>query len=115
MRENDEILIRHMLDAARKAISFAHGRTRGELDENDMLVFSLIKAVEIVGEAASHITMTTQEELSDIPWADIIGMGNRLVHAYYDMILDILWRTVQDDLPTLIAQIEPPAPEADMA
>ncbi len=49
------------------------------------------------------------------PWVDIIGMRKRLVHAYYDINLDILWRTVQGDLPTLIAQIEPLAPEAGMA
>ena len=96
-----------MLDAAREAISFAQGRTRIELDSDRMLVLSLVKAIEIVGEAAYQITETTRGELPAIPWADIIGMRHRLVHAYFDINLDILWQTLQDDLPALIAQIEP--------
>ena len=77
-----------------------------------MLVFALVKAVEIVGEAASRITPETQEELDFIPWADVVGMRNRLVHAYYDINLEILWLTVRDDLPKLVAQLEPLLPEA---
>ncbi len=75
-----------------------------------MLVLSLVKAIEIVGEAAYQIAETTRDELPSIPWADIIGMRHRLVHAYFDINLDVLWQTVQDDLPTLIAQIEPLLP-----
>ena len=96
-----------MLDAAEKAISFADGRTRDDLSEDDQLVFALVKAVEIIGEAASQITSPTQEELPLMPWADIIGMRNRLVHAYFDINLDTLWRTVQDDLPILLEQLGP--------
>ena len=107
MRKDDEIRLRHMLDAACEAISFAQGRTRIELDSDRMLVLSLVKAIEIVGEAAYQIAETTRGELPAIPWADIIGMRHRLVHAYFDINLDVLWQTVQDDLPALIGQIEP--------
>ena len=110
MRKDDEIRLRHMLDAACEAISFAQGRTRIELDSDRMLVLSLVKAIEIVGEAAYQIAETTRGELPAIPWADIIGMRHRLVHAYFDINLDVLWQTVQDDLPALIAQIEPLLP-----
>ena len=106
MRKDDEIRLRHMLDAACEAVSFAQGRTRIELDSDRMLVLSLVKAIEIVGEAAYRIAETTRNELPTIPWADIIGMRHRLVHAYFDINLDVLWQTVQDDLPALIAQIE---------
>ena len=113
MKRSDEVRIRHILDAARKAAAFAQGRTRGELDEDDMLVFALVKAIEIVGEAANQITPATKEELDFIPWADIVGMRNRLVHAYYDINLETLWRTVQDDLPKLVSQLEPLLPETE--
>lgn len=73
-------------------------------------MLALVKAIEIVGEAAYQITNETQDTLPDIPWADIIGMRHRLVHAYFDINLSVLWRTVQDDLPALIAQIEPLVP-----
>ena len=114
MRKDDEIRLRHMLDAAREAISFAQGRTRIELDSDRMLVLSLVKAIEIVGEAAYQIAETTQGELPAIPWADIIGLRHRLVHAYFDINLDVLWQTLQDDLPALIAQIEPLLPPKEV-
>lgn len=71
-----------------------------------MLVLSLVKSIEIVGEAAFQISKPTRDELPSIPWEDIIGMRHRLVHVYFDINIDILWQTVQSDLPTLIAQIE---------
>ncbi|MDE0145332.1 MAG: DUF86 domain-containing protein [Nitrospira sp.] len=110
MRKDDEIRIRHMLEAAREAVSFAHGRTRGDLDTDRQLVLSLVKDVEIVGEAGTRITKITREQLSAIPWEEIIGMRNRLVHAYFRINLDIVWQTVREDLPKLIALLEPLVP-----
>ena len=107
MRRDDAIRLKHMLDAANEAVEFARDYTRTDLDNNRMLVLSLVKDIEIIGEAAYKITEDTQADLSQIPWEDIIGMRHRLVHAYFDINLDILWRTVQDDLPMLIAILEP--------
>ena len=106
MREDDTIRLRHMLDAARQAVEFAQGRTRADLDRVPMLVLSLVKLIEIVGEAANQVSEATREQSPAIPWADIVGMRNRLVHAYFDINLEILWRTVQHDLPPLIAVLE---------
>ena len=72
---------------------------------------ALVKEIEIVGEAAARVSEATREHLTDIPWDELIGMRNRLVHAYFDVNLDIVWQTVQEDLPKLIALldlIEPP-------
>lgn len=107
MKADDEIRLRHMLDASHEAMAFSENMTRADLNTDRMLVLALVKAVEVIGEAASHITEPTQDELSSIPWADIVGMRNRLVHAYFDINLDILWETVHDDLPILNAQLEP--------
>lgn len=106
MRKDDRVRLQHMLDAAREAIEFVQDRTRTDLDSNRMLVLSLVKEIEIVGEAANQTSKTTREQLPEIPWADIVGMRNRLVHAYFDINLEILWRTVQHDLPPLIAVLE---------
>ena len=57
-------------------------------------------------EAASQITDSTRKELDGIPWASIVAMRNRLVHAYFSINLDLLWKTVQEDLPSLIDQLE---------
>jgi len=95
-----------MLDAAREAVTFAQGRTRADLESDRMLVLALVKAVEIIGEVAYQVSQATREQLPQIPWEDIIGMRHRLVHAYFDINLDILWRTVQDDLPPLIEKLQ---------
>ena len=110
MNGNDRIQLRHMSNAAREAISFAEGRTRNDLEHDRQLVLALVKAIEIVGEAASRTTLATQNELPEVPWRSIVGMRNRLVHVYYDIDLDILWQTVQEALPDLLAQLEPGAP-----
>ena len=106
MRGHDEIRLRHMLEAAREAVPFARGRVRDDLETDRQLLLSLVKDIEIVGEAASQITDSTRKELTTIPWASIVAMRNRLVHAYFSINLDILWKTVQEDLPGLIDQLE---------
>lgn len=106
MHKDDAIRLRHMLDAARQAVQFTQGRKRSDLDRDPMLMLSLLKLVEIVGEAASQVTDSGQARVPDIPWADIVGMRHRLVHAYFDINLDILWQTVRHDLPSLISILE---------
>src|SRR5579875_1538295 len=103
MRKDDLVRLRHMLDAAREAVGFVRGLTRAHLDSDRKLALALVKEVEIIGEAAYQISPTTRDQLPTIPWADIIGMRHRLVHAYFDINLDIVWSTVQDDLPPLIS------------
>jgi uncharacterized protein with HEPN domain len=95
-----------MLDAAQEAVAFARDRVRADLDDDRQLVLALVKDIEIMGEAAYQVAQTVRQKVSGIPWEDLIGMRHRLVHAYFDINLDILWRTVQDDLPLLIAELE---------
>lgn len=83
MLRNDVIRLRHMLDAAHEAIAFANGRTRADLNVDRMLVLSLVKDIEIIGEAAFQISSDTRVQLPSVPWDDIIGMRHRLVHAYF--------------------------------
>ena len=106
MRKDDVIRLLHMLDAAREAVAFSRARTRGDLNNDRQLVLALVKDVEIVGEAATQVTKPTRQQLPDIPWEQIVGMRNRLVHAYFDINLDIVWKTIQGDLPELIILLE---------
>jgi len=91
-----------MLDAANEAIAFAREARREDLDCDRKLTLALVKDIEIIGEAAYQVSKATREQLPEIPWSDIIGMRHRLVHAYFDINLDILWNTVQRDLPPLV-------------
>jgi uncharacterized protein with HEPN domain len=104
--KEDNVRLQHMNDAAREAVSFLEGRSRNDLDNDRMLVLSLVKLIEIIGEAASRVTDITRQQYANIPWVNIIAMRNRLIHAYYDVDLNILWGTVTEDLPPLISALE---------
>lgn len=105
MQPEDRVRLRHMLDAANDAVAFAKGQSRRSLDANRMLTLSIVKCIEIVGEAANHVSQESQKACPDIPWDDVISMRHRLIHGYYDVDPDIVWDTVQEDLPPLIAVI----------
>jgi len=102
----DQVRLLHMRDAAREALEFAAGRSRAALDEDRMLVLALVKAIEIIGEAASQISQPTRQRLTRIPWPAIVTMRHRLVHAYFDINLDTVWNTVIEDVPELLAELE---------
>jgi uncharacterized protein with HEPN domain len=79
MRKDDLIRIRHMVDSGREALAFVSGRERGELDRSRMLTLSLLKSIEIIGEAASKVTVETRNLHKQIPWEAIVAMRNRLI------------------------------------
>lgn len=106
MVRDDQVRLRHMLDAANEAVGFAKGRSRAELDTNRMLSLSLVRLLEVIGEAAYGISPSFREGHPDMAWKQIAGMRNRLIHGYYDVNLDIVWETVTQDLPVLIKQLE---------
>jgi uncharacterized protein with HEPN domain len=106
MRQDDLIRLHHMLDAATEALRFVHNRRRSDLDCDRQLVWALVKAIEIIGEAANKVSIESQNMLTSIPWRNIIGMRNRLVHAYFNINLDILWKTVVEGLPPIAEEIK---------
>ena len=99
---DDDTRLRHMLDAAEQARSFMQGRTRDNLDTDSMLLLAVVKAVEIIGEAAAKISKERQSEISQLPWPQIISMRNRLTHAYFDIDTEVVWNTIIEALPPLI-------------
>ena len=105
-QDRDIIRLRHMVDAAIKAVSFVTGTSRDHLDEDEKLSLALVRLVEIIGEAASKVTTEMQNRHSEIPWRDIIGTRNRLINAYEAVNLDVLWAIVLADLPSLITQLQ---------
>jgi len=107
----DRIRLQHMLDAAKKAVRLAEERSREDLDdEDDALRDALVRLISVVGEAASKVSPATCSELAEIPWPDVVGMRHRLIHAYFDVDLDILWATVQYSLPDLVESLESALP-----
>jgi len=100
-----------MVEAAESAQRFITGRTRADIDADEQLRFALVRAVEIIGEAASRTSPEMRSTVSSVPWADIIFMRNRLVHAYFDIDHDIVWKTVTEDIPELLPLLRPLLPE----
>jgi uncharacterized protein with HEPN domain len=104
--QDDKTRINHMFDAAQKAVNFVNNQTLQDLENDEILALALVKLIEIVGEAASRISKEYQAEHPQIPWSAMIGMRNRLVHAYFDINLKILWQTTQEDLPSLMDKLK---------
>lgn len=106
MMKNDLVKLQHMRDASREIINFTAEKSRADLDSDRKLSLSLVHLLEIIGEAATGISNAAVEEYKDITWSSIIGMRNRLIHGYFDIDLDIVWQTVQNDIPDLLQKLE---------
>jgi uncharacterized protein with HEPN domain len=98
----DAVRLKHMLDAANKAVEFAKGKSRGDLEKDEKLALALVRLIEILGEAANGLSEAFKEKHPNIPWRSIIGTRNRLIHGYFDVDLDIVWNIVTKDLPSLV-------------
>jgi uncharacterized protein with HEPN domain len=106
MAPEDRIRLKHMVEAASDAAQFIAGRKRADLDTDRMLLFALIRCIEIIGEAARQITDETKNISADVPWNAIAGMRNRLIHAYFDVDAELVWKTVTAELPVLTARLQ---------
>lgn len=103
---DDRTRIRHMLDAAHEAQSFMHGVSFEQLPHDRKTLQSVVRAIEIIGEAATHISDDLKDTNPSVPWQQIVGMRNRLIHAYFDVDAEHIWNTVKKDLPALIEQLK---------
>jgi len=97
--------LRHMLDHAREAVEMAGGKSRADLDTDRKLNLSLVRLLEVVGEAAGRVPKPEQDRYPAIPWTEIISLRNRLIHGYDQVDFDILWTIVTEDLPPLIGAL----------
>jgi uncharacterized protein with HEPN domain len=104
-QHDDTVSLRQMLDHLEEAVALAQGRTREDLESDRVFFLVLLKLVEIVGEAATRVSQATQAAHPEIPWREIIGTRNRLIHGYDAVDYAILWEIVATDFPSLAAQI----------
>jgi uncharacterized protein with HEPN domain len=102
----DKVRLQHMLDASLEIQQYVQSSKRKDLDEDRKLVHSLVRLFEIIGEAASQVSDELREYIPEIPWFVIIGMRNRLIHAYFSINLDVVWKTSTEDIPSLIFELK---------
>jgi len=87
-------------------LAMTQGRLRADLDEDRVVNLAIVRLLEMLGEAANRIPRDDQTRYPRIPWAQLIGLRNRLIHAYNQIDHDILWQILTSDLPPLCAELE---------
>ena len=102
----DAVRLRHMLAAASKAVDFTRGHEQSILDTDEMRALAVVRLLEILGQAARAVSDATRARYPRIPWREIPGTRDRLIHGYEAVDLDIVWAIVTTDLPPLIAELE---------
>ena len=105
-RHDPLVRLKHMRDFARKAIALTEGKSKEDLEKDEVLRLAVTHLVELIGEAASKIPVEVQSEHSHIPWPQIVGMRNRLIHGYDFVDMDILWEALQSNVPHLLTELD---------
>ena len=100
-RENDPARVRHIYDAVQQCVRLTQGRTRADMDTDDLFALAMARLLEIIGEAASQVTVEFRAAHPEIPWRAMIGMRNIVIHAYFEVDRDVIWQTISEDIPPL--------------
>src|ERR1035437_6823678 len=105
MSERDPwVRVLHMRDYATEALELARDRAEEDLRTDKMFRYALVHLVELVGEAAAHVSMPTKALAPDIPWSRIVSTRNRLIHGYDYIDYEVLWDVVRNELPPLLEE-----------
>ena len=106
MHSKDRIRVQHILDEADEVTKYTDVISFEEFVNDGKTIRAVIRSIEVIGEAASKISIGFRKEHPEIPWQKIIGMRNRLIHVYFDIDYNIVWQTVKGNLPPLIEQLQ---------
>jgi uncharacterized protein with HEPN domain len=107
MKVTDQTRLRDMLDMSRRIQRLVAGKEREALEHNDMLLgLAIIRALEVVGEAAANLSEEVRTTHPQLPWKQMIGMRNYLIHRYASVDLNVVWDTATTSIESLIPQIE---------
>ncbi|MDP8240440.1 MAG: DUF86 domain-containing protein [Candidatus Hatepunaea meridiana] len=104
--KDDIVYFKHMFRYAQKAIEITGDKSRFDYDNDLVLRLALTHLVQIVGEAASLVSIQKHSEYPDIPWKNIIGMRHRIVHNYINIKYEVVWKVVTEELPLLVGELE---------
>lgn len=106
MPKDDSLYVGHMLDKAREALALLHAKSRKDFDSDVALRLALMHLIQVIGEAARHVSPQFQTLHPQLPWDAIIGMRHKIVHNYMGVDEEIVWDTVKEELPVLITAFE---------
>ena len=104
--KDDTIYIHHILDSIRKIEDYSMKIRKGDFLKKSLVQDAIIRQIEIIGEASKLISNKTKAKNVKIPWRDIAGMRDKLIHDYLGVDLDAVWLTVKKDIPLLKKELK---------
>ncbi len=107
MPRDDAIRLRDIVEYAELTAQLLAGQSRADLDTDRKLALALVRALEVIGEAAANVSQETRDKHPGVPWRSIVAMRNRLIHAYSAIDLDFVWETAAREVPALLATLRP--------
>lgn len=107
MPQRDSSHLTDILQAAKQIQNFLQGVDKEQFDGSSLIQSAVIRQVEIIGEAVKRLSQSFRSTHPDIPWRQIAGMRDLLIHAYDHVDTDEVWNAAQSDIPSLISRIEP--------
>jgi len=99
--DRDALFLLHISDAIKKIENFIKDKTKIDLETDDLISSAIIRQFEIIGEAAKQLSDSFKKQNKKIPWRAIAGMRDKLIHGYFDVDFDEVWKTIHVDLPVL--------------
>ena len=106
MEKSDNIFLIHILDSISKIEQYLDGIEKEEYDKNTLIQDGVIRQLEIIGEAAKNISSALRESNTQLPWQDMAGMRDKLIHHYFGIDTELVWETAKNDLPFLKPEIQ---------
>ena len=104
--KNDAVYLHHILDAINRIQGYIAGVSYDQFLQDSLLQDGVVRQLEIIGEAAKNVSSTFRDARPELPWSQMTGTRNKLIHDYFEVNLFIVWDTVQSDLPPLKQQVE---------
>ncbi|MEK6830737.1 MAG: DUF86 domain-containing protein [Nanoarchaeota archaeon] len=105
MKKDPLVFVKHISDEIEKVERFSKDLTKDQLKKNELKQYAIIRAIEIIGEAVNNIPKEVKRKYSEVSWIDISGMRNKLIHHYFGINLNIVWKTIKEDIPDLKQKI----------
>ncbi len=105
MVKDDLAYVEHILDCIRKIKEFSEGLSFKEFSGNELVQDAIIRNIEFIGEASKKISSETKQIYFEISWKEIAGMRDKLIHDYLGVDVEVVWRTIKEDVPILERQI----------
>jgi len=104
--ERDKLYLAHIVEAIGKIGAYTEGLAFEDFKKNTLVQDAVVRQLEIIGEAARHVSETTRMKHPDVPWFEISGMRNKLIHEYFGVDIQVVWKTITQDLRALLEKLE---------